>query len=333
MSIFSKNNPFFYFSKLGKSVVKAIVWLSLFSAIFVIAPGIINKIKPDYFKTNSYETNIFLTISSSLLASTVLTATLSLAETKQRKEDTQTILQEMKDESNRVIENIRNTNTDAILEELVGNKVIFNEISNLIIRQNTIRTDLKIKMNLSWLKKNNDNQKFLLKRVRTSYVIENISSVNLANFEITHSEELKLDDIFPDSTNFLCVEYQIDNQNKVSLKGKTLKPKIVKKPHGYSLLNFSENVLIPPKQKLNVYIYIASIVESKMSYPIFSNVCSTNVEIEIEEHPDNLAIEVISFHPKKEDLKTITNARHTKRWEINGVLPGQGIIINWKLKS
>ena len=330
--IFPKNSPLFYWTKLGESILKALGWFLCLAILFAIAPGLINKYKQNYFKPNSYETNIFLTISSSLLASAVLTATLSLAETKQRKKDAEVMLFDIKEESNRIIQNIRNTSTDVLLEELVGDKIIFDEISNLLIRQNFIRTNLNLKINLSWLKKNNNDKKFLLKKASLSYIIKNTSTSKNVNYNIKFIEELELDHEFPNSTKILSIYYQLDNQEPVILKGENLKENIIEECKSFPLLSFSKDVEIIPGGELRCCIKTVSIVESKLSYPFISNVCSKRIEIEIEEHPDDLAIQALLFHPQHDKLQTITNARHNKRWEVKGILPGQGVQINWKPK-
>jgi predicted amino acid-binding ACT domain protein len=172
----NNDNIFWSITKLGNAIIKSFVILLILSIIFAILPPIINNLQKkinsswDSFKPNSYENNIFLTISSSLLAASILTATLNVVETKQKREDFQklfeqlkkegedmnkqisissnevrqsyeNILEELKSYTERTIRDIKNSSADSLIQNMVGDPVIFNEIKTHIIRKNYIRDE------------------------------------------------------------------------------------------------------------------------------------------------------------------------------------------------
>ena len=335
ISPFPSREPMFYISKLGGSLIKSLFWLILLAVFFAFAPRTINDISKtntfkkyiniqyEPFKNQSYETDIFLAISSGLFASVVLTGTLSIAETNQRKKDFEDILSQFQEKAEKFILETKELSTDAVIQELVGDKILFDEINNLVIRKDFIRTKYFIKLDLKW---HDQNKEYLLKEANMSSTIKNFSNKEV-EYKILVIEELELEDEFPGSTKILSVEYTINGES-IKLQDDSLK--IDKENTEFPLIKFSENVKIPPKSSLLYKVKTESVIEAKQAYPIISLVNTSELEIEIIDHPEDLSIKSRLLHPDHKKLKLLTDARCHKRWKVTGILPGQGVQIRWK---
>lgn len=324
-------NPLFYASKLGWSVIRSCFWLIVLGVFFAIVPTAINTKDKGKFISGSYETNIFLTISSSLLASAILTATLSIAETRQRKQDSDEMLANLKDSADDIIRQIRNSSADTLIEELVGDRTIFDEINTHIIRKDCIRSSYKMRMRLSWLKKENPDKKYLLKKSEINYTVKNTSPNRPVLFPIRVVEEPEVDSLHSKVTRFLSIQYQVDGENQVVLKGKDLDSKVERNPDDLPpRLGFLQNVTIPPLGNVTCRIKAVTIVDSKLSYPIISLVSTKEMIVDIDDHPEELSIDAQLFHPSFDKMVTQTRAPHAKCWRVDGLLPGQGIQISWR---
>lgn len=321
------SNPFFEIGKLGKAVIVSTTTLVIIGILFAILPPKINSFKPDWFQSGSYETNIFLTISSSLLASGFLTITLTLVDIKQRREDINRAIKEIESYTQISIKRIQDTTTDNLLEELVGDKVVFEEISNHVIRQDFIRSNYVIKINFQWHEQDKHGYNYLKKIMIMKYMINNVSN-QTAKYPLTVIEEKENDDIFPRSTKINRIRYQIEGENEQILEGENLQNNPSNNLQQY--VEFRKILDIPPKASVECEILTESIVDSKLKYPIISLYNSKDLEIDIVDHPESLHFEIRAFHPNHQKLKTETNARCCKRWKIIGILPGQGVQIEWK---
>lgn len=329
-SLLPSQNPLFYASKLGWSVIRSCFWLIILGIVFAIIPTAINTRDKNRFISGSYETNIFLTISSSLLASAILTATLSIAETRQRKQDSDDMLSNLKESAEDIIRQIRSSSADTLLEELVGDRAIFEEINTHIIRKDCIRSSYRMRMRLSWLKKDNPEKKYLLKKSEINYTVKNTSPNRTVLFPIRVVEEPEVDSLHSKATRILSIQYQVEGESKVILNGEKLNSRVERNSsHLPPRLSFMENVAIPPLGNVACRIMAVTIVDSKLSYPIISLVSTREMIVDIDDHPEELSIDAQLFHPSFDKMVTLTRAPHAKCWRIDGLLPGQGIQISW----
>jgi hypothetical protein len=327
-------DPLFYASKLGRSVIKSCFWLIILGIVFAVIPTLINTKDKNKFASGSYETNIFLTISSSLFASAILTATLSIAETRQRKRDSDEMLSKLNNSAEEMIRQIRNSSADTLLEELVGDRTIFDEINTHIIRKDCIRSSYRLRMRLCWLKKDNSSKKYLLKKSELTYSVKNTSSNRTVEYPIKVVEEPEGNSLHAKATRFLSVQYQVEGESEIVLKGKALSAKVERSAPGLPLrLVFLQNVGIPPQGKVTCCVKAVTVVDSSLSYPIISLTSTREMIVDIDDHPDELNIEAQLFHPSMDKLETLTRAPHAKCWRIVGLLPGQGVQISWRPKQ
>jgi hypothetical protein len=75
-------------------------------------------------------------------------------------------------------------------------------------------------------------------------------------------------------------------------------------------------------------------MDCKYKYNIVSVLNSTGIEVNIIDHPEDLEVSAYPIHPSFEKWKIYPNGRCHKRWKIaTGILPGQGVQIEWKPKS
>ena len=161
-------------------------------------------------------------------------------------------------------------------------------------------------------------------------------------------EEKECEDRYPDTTKFNEFWYKIQSnymdkisnmaesyisQDKEEFDEKKIGDYITEQSRLFTTLKLEHEVKIPPFSYLKCGWKSESIVDNQLRYPLISLINSTSLEVDITEHPEDLEVDFRPLHPNFNSVEEKTNDRHTKRWKINaGILPGQGIQIEWKLK-
>jgi hypothetical protein len=321
---------FVYLSRLGWGVIKSFCLLFFLGIALAVAPTWISKYH-DMFKSGSYETNILLAVSSSLIASAILTVTLSRAEAKQRKQDSDEMLASLRKDAEATISELRLSSVDSLVKELAGDKTIFEEVNAHIFRKDYVRTDYRARIRLAWLGGDDQDQNHLKKESEITYTVKNISSTRATVFPFSFIEEDDSACNFKGYPSVECISYHFEGASRIVLENEDLESVLTRdSPKGFPRVSFSRNLKIPAGKSVRCGIKFITVVDAKGSHPIVSLSSTTDMIIDIDDHPGNLVVEAQLFHPVVDKLKVITNAPHAKCWRVYGILPGQGIQLSWR---
>lgn len=300
------------------------------SIFIILGGGFVSIPKLIKWDITSWQSTVCFNLGAAFFSSAILTCTLDLASQSQRKKDLQNAIKKIQDAS-----------IDDVLEELVGNQKIFNEIRNYVIRRDFLRKNWIIKLRLEWY---GEEKKYLKKEMEYNYEIHNISS-KIIDYSIVAMEEKECEDQYPNTTKFNNFWYQIKsnissvaeysiNDKKQEFPEDKISDYVKEESRLFNTLKLENKVKIPPYSRLLCGWKSESIVDCQLRYPLISLINSTSLEIDITEHPDDLDIDFRPLHPNLDSAEEKANDTHTKRWIINaGILPGQGIQIEWKPKN
>jgi len=309
------NNQTNSFVKVGN-----IGWGLLGGAFSLFILGLFLAYIPKFFnlQPNSYWFNVCTTLSSAFVASGVLTLTLEFANNYQRKQDI-----------DRAIREIQSATTDNILKELIGSDEILNEVKTHIIKQNFIRKDFNVAINLQWAIE--ESFTFLLKRqLDSSYSIWNLTSQELDYlFRIVETKDIEA--VYSNFTKIIEITYRIKDE-----KGKTLKIE----PYSQTMIEaFAKNIEDSITIELPIKIPVGCYAEFKFTTqsflkpdtfdPIISLSSTQNMEIDLV-YPSNIKVSALGIHPDPKKFELEIDQGTRKRWRANGLLPGQGIMIYLK---
>lgn len=328
---------FFGIGTLGLGlIVTVIVFLGL-GFLAVSLPKFLN------WDNQSWKTNLSLNVGTAFFASAILTCTLEIASQNQRRKD----FQKTMDEVNKKIQEIREASVDQLLEDLAGDKAIFQELKGQILKKNYIRRAFKYQIRLNWLEE--EDKRYLKKEQQSSYIIVNLSSKPVT-YKLQVIEEKEYCDLpkYKDSTKILNINYETfnsenpysvkadckeidDEEIKINIQENKKKYENIYGKKIYDFIEFSREIIIPPNYSLKVETKVETIVNSQLRYPLISLVNSTSFEIDITYHPRDLMVVCYPITPNFEKLEVLASDFYTKRWKINtGILPGQGVQLEWK---
>lgn len=322
---------FVYFSGLGWSVIKSFCFLIFLGIALAVVPTWINGKYNGMFISGPYATNILLTVSSSLIASAILTVTLSRAEAKQRKQDSDAMLANLREGAETIISDLRLSSVDSLVQELAGHRTIFEEVNAHIFRKDYVRTDYRARIRLDWLEEGGQGKRYLKKESEITYTVKNVSSTRTTVFPFCFIEEDESGCNFKECPSVEHITYHFENASKIVLESNDLESVLTRdSPKGFPRVSFSRDLKIPAGQSVRCSVKFNTVVDAKGSYPIVSLASTTDMIIDVDDHPGDLVIEAQLFHPYIDKLQVITNAPHAKCWRVYGILPGQGIQLNWR---
>ncbi|MGG6242538.1 hypothetical protein ACQ4N7_28335 [Nodosilinea sp. AN01ver1] len=305
-----QNNKFINIGSIGRGLLVSSICLVGIAAILAYLPKKIN------LQNNSYWTNLFYNLSSAFAASAVLTLTLEFANNYQRNKDL-----------NEAIDEMQRATTDSILEEMIGDKLILEEVKTHILKQNLIRKNFRIVISLS---QDTGPYNFLMRDLLSSYSIYNLTSqVVVYSFKILETKENEF--LRPGSTAIKNASYYIKDSQGKTFKSRTYNESEIKGLAEISdaLLKFEEQVEIPPRCYGEFKFSSQSLLRPDVIDPIVTLVSTTDMEIDLN-FPFNTEVDVFGIHPDPKKFEMQLSQNNFKRWRAVGLLPGQGILLSLK---
>ena len=322
-------------------------WGIFITAGVFLGLGFLGIYLPRWFNwsNNSLKTELSINVGTAFFASAILTCTLELASQAQRRKD----FQETMNQVDIKIREIREASVDQLLEDLAGDKLIFQEIKSQIIKKNYIRRNFQFEIRFDWLKDTN-SKKYLKKEETAKYIITNLAA-RPVTYDLQVIEEKEYCDLTKykdqDNTKIKKISYRIfsgeitkesknfneqEIQENVDKNLKIFQEQMNEKV--YDLVSFKKELRIPENHAAEIETKVDSIVESQLRYPLISLVNSTGMEINVTYHPKDLIVTCYPIHPNFDKLELLIKDVCTKRWRIqSGLFPGQGIQLEWKLKN
>jgi len=304
----------------GKYInIGSIGWGLLGSAICFLIIAMILAYLPKRLslQSNSYWTNLFYNLSSAFAASAVLTLTLEFANNYQRNKDIES-----------AINKIQQATTDGILEEVIGDKAILEEVRTHILRQNLIRKNFRIVINLS--QDTDPYSRFLVRELSSSYSIYNLTSqATKFFFKIVETKENEL--FRPNSTAIIGASYDIKKTLGETILSRTYSKSEIKASliTTDTSLSLEDEVEIPAGCYGEFKFSSQSLLRPDDIDPIVTLISTTDMEIDLR-FPLDIKVNVFGMHPDPNKFKLQLSQSNFKRWRAVGLLPGQGILLSLK---
>ena len=336
----SSNNGIAFF-KIG-----TLGWGIFVTASVFLGLGFLGIYLPRWFNwpNNSLKTELSINVGTAFFASAILTCTLELASQAQRRKDFYNTMEKVDEK----IQKIREASVDQLLEDLAGDKLIFQEIKSQIIKKNYIRRNFQYEIRFNWL---DEHKTYLQKEQTAKYIITNLAA-RPVTYDLQVIEEREYCDLptykdQDDNTKITKVNYRIFS-GEITKESKNFKEQEIQKnvkeqeekspkkldEKVYDLVSFKKELTIPENHGVEIETKVDSIVESQLRYPLISLVNSTGLEINVTYHPDDLIVACYPIHPHFDKLELLIKDVCTKRWSIqSGLFPGQGVQLEWKRKN
>lgn len=305
-----QGNKFINIGSIGWGLLGSAICLVIIASMLAYLPKRLN------LQSNSYWTNLFYNLSSAFAASAILTLTLEFANNYQRNKDI-----------NEAIDEIHRAATDGILEEMIGDKLILEEVKTHILKQNLIRKDFRIVISL---RHDIGPYKFLMRNLSSSYSIYNLTSqISVYPFKILETRENEF--ARQGSTVIMIASYDIKDVQGNTIKSQKYNESEIKclTEASDALLKFEQHVEIPPRCHGEFKFSSQSLLRPDSIDPIVTLISTTDMEIDLT-FPSDTRVDVFGIHPDPKKFEIQLSQQNFKRWRAVGLLPGQGILLSLK---
>jgi hypothetical protein len=234
------------------------------------------------------------------------------------------------------IQGIQKATIDKLLEGYVGSTLVYEELSNYIIKRGYIIKDFEIKIRFEWHNKN------VLKRKTTfSYKVKNFSGHKIT-YELKTYLEKTMINAYPGETKIESVNVKVinkshrnskENKNLFYLSGSHLKDEVKETDDGLFFV-FKHDIDIGIDEEVECNIKSTSIEQEYDHLFLSPLTIADEMKLIVSSYPPDLKLLASAIHPNKDKFVFKDDSPDEKEWIIEtGILPYQGIELHWKKKE